>query len=169
MLLAAIEALPPAVKCLLAGDGPQVEELRAWMSRPGLSGRVFYVGLLDRARLWSFYKALDCQVLPSLTRSRWKEQFGGVLAEGMAMGLPLIGSDSGSIPEVIGPAGIAVAEADAGALASAIRRVAESPELRQRFSEAGKRRFREEFDIPAYGRKIARALGLVEREAHERE
>ena len=113
--------------------------------------------------LWRFYAALDCLVVPSLTFPHWKEQFGGVLADGMAMGLPLIGSDSGAIPEVIGPAGLAVPEGQAEALGAAIERLQQSPELCENLGEAGRRRFREEWAIPAYATKIAQMLRLVSR------
>ena len=47
-------------------------------------------------------------MLPSLTRPNWKEQFGRVLVEAMACGVPVVGSDSGEIPRVIGEAGLVV-------------------------------------------------------------
>jgi glycosyltransferase involved in cell wall biosynthesis len=163
VLLTALQSLPPDYKCALAGDGPQLDELRAWMDKPGLKDRVFYVGLLPRTELWSFYRALDCLAIPSLTVPKWREQFGGVLADGMAMGLPLIGSDSGAIPEVIGPAGLTVPENNPDALATAIRQLHQLPELRCQFAEAGRKRFEAEFTIPAYARKIAQGLRLQER------
>ena len=51
-------------------------------------------------------------MLPSLTRPNWKEQFGRVLIEAMASGVPVIGSDSGAIPDVIGQAGLIFPEGD---------------------------------------------------------
>lgn len=162
VLLTALLSLPEPFKCFIAGDGPQVAELNSWMSKPGLQGRVFYMGLLPKTVLWRFYRALDCLVVPSLTFPRWKEQFGGVLADGMATGLPLVGSDSGAIPEVLGPAGLIVPEDNPKALAAALRRLRVEPDLRQRLGEAGKQRFWAEFAIPAYARKIAEALQLKE-------
>lgn len=162
VLLSALALLPPHIKCVLAGDGPQAVELKSWLARPELQGRVCYVGLLPKAELWRFYRTLDCLAVPSLTFPTWKEQFGGVLADGMAVGLPLIGSNSGSIPEVIGPAGTVVPENDHRALADAIRRLSESPDLCRRLGRAGMKRFEAEFAIPAYARKIADALQLRE-------
>lgn len=163
VLLAAVESLPPRFKCILAGDGDQVRELEQRLREPGLLGRAYYFGLLPKDRLWSFYGAADCLVLPSLTGPRWKEQFGGVLADGMALGLPLIGSESGSIPEVVGPAGLITREGDSSGLARALRRVSEEPGLRKRLAEAGRARFHAEFHIPAYARKIAHAVHLREK------
>lgn len=163
VLLRVLLTLPDNFKCVLAGDGPQLDEFRTRMNQSDLQGRVFYTGLLPRPELWRFYRALDCLVLPSLTTPRWKEQFGGVLADGMAMGLPLVGSDSGAIPEVIGPAGLTVPENVPEALAAALRQLHEHPDLRRKFSAAGRERFQTEFAIPAYARKIARGLQLKER------
>ena len=163
VLLTALRELPGHYQCLIAGDGPQLDELHAWMEQPGLKGRVFYMGLLPRTTLLQFYRTLDCLAVPSLTFPKWKEQFGGVLADGMALGLPLIGSDSGAIPEVIGPAGLIVPENDPGALAAAIEQLCRQPDLRQQFAAAGRERFAIEFAIPAYAHKIARGLKLKER------
>ena len=61
-------------------------------------------------------RALDVLVLPSLTTPSWKEQFGRVLQEAMACAIPVVGSDSGEIPHVIGDAGLVTPEGDAAAL-----------------------------------------------------
>lgn len=162
VLLAALTLLPRSFKCIIAGDGEQVAELLLWLSTPALKGRTSYMGLLPKDRLWSFYRAADCLVLPSINVPYPKEQFGGVLADGMAMGLPLLGSKVGGIPDTIGPAGLVVPDSKPDALASAIRRLGEDPDLRRQLGEAGQQRFWEEFAIPAYARKIAEALQLKE-------
>lgn len=161
LLLEALRALPPRFKCLVAGDGPQLPELESQMREGGLAHRVFFHGLLPKAELWRFYRALDCLVVPSLTRPTWKEQFGGVLADGMAVGLPLIGSDSGAIPEVVGRCGLIVPEGNANELEQALRRLEAEPDLRRQLGEAGRRRFCEEFAIAAYAGKLAKSLGLA--------
>ena len=61
-------------------------------------------------------RALDALVLPSRTMAVWAEQFGHVLIEAMAAGVPVIGSSSGAIPEVIGDAGLIFPEDDVGSL-----------------------------------------------------
>jgi len=71
------------------------------------------------------YARRDCLVLPSLTTPAWKEQFGRAAVEAMACELPVIGSDSGEIPHVLGDAGIAVPEGDVPALTAALRRLRE--------------------------------------------
>jgi glycosyltransferase involved in cell wall biosynthesis len=77
----------------------------------------------------------DVLVLPSRTTSTWKEQFGHVLIEAMAMGVPVVGSDSGDIPNVIGRDDLVFPEEDAAGLAAILERMIKDPEWCQ---EAGK-------------------------------
>lgn len=162
----AVEAarrLPPEFAFVFAGDGAEVSRLEASLAEPELRGRTAYLGLLGRPELWRLYAALDCLVLPSLTRPWWKEQFGAVLAEAMAASLPVVGSDSGAIPEVVGPAGLIVEEGEPDRLADALHRLRDEPELRRQLGDAGRRRHLAEFSIPAYADKIATVLGLLPR------
>ena len=164
-LLRALEQLPANFRLVMVGDGDQREELHQWLQRDSLRGRAFALGLFPKHELWRVYRAIDCLVLPSITVPFWTEQFGGVLADAMAMRLPVIGSRTGGIPEVIGDAGLIVPEGDADALAAALRRLQSDPALCQQFGERGEKRFHAEFAIPAYARKIATALSLPLRDA----
>lgn len=152
-----VEALPERVRLVLAGDGEQRREVEALASR---QERIHYAGLLPKDELWSFYAALDCLAVPSLTTPRWKEQSASTLVDGLAMGLPIVASDSGGIADIMGPAGLLVPEGDAGALREAIVRLRDDPPLRERLGALGRERFRSEFAIPAYADKIAAALRL---------
>jgi glycosyltransferase involved in cell wall biosynthesis len=67
-------------------------------------------------------------VMPSRTRPNWKEQFGRTAVEAMAAGVPVVAYDSGSLPEVIGDAGVIVPEGDHGALVRAVEAVVAAPE-----------------------------------------
>ena len=116
-------------RSLLVGDGVQVLPPVAYENLPGL------------------LKSLDVLVLPSVTiLPLHREQFGRVLVEAMAAGVPVVGSSSGAIPEVIGDAGLVVPERDPVALASAIDTILGDAELRQRLVERGARRARMHFD-----------------------
>jgi glycosyltransferase involved in cell wall biosynthesis len=158
VLVGALESLPPSFRLALAGDGPQVSELRR--AADELRGRVHYAGLLSKEELWTFYAALDCLAVPSLTTPRWKEQSASTLVDGLAMGLPIVASDSGGIADMMGPAGLLVPENDPAALAAALLRLHDDQPLRERLGLAGRERFRREFAIPAYATKLATALGL---------
>jgi glycosyltransferase involved in cell wall biosynthesis len=155
VLVAALEALPGEFKLAVAGDGLDRAALRE-----ALPGRMHDAGLLPKDELWSFYAALDCLAVPSLTTPRWKEQLGGTLLDGLATGVPVVASTSGGLPDAMGDAGVLVPEGDATALADALRRLRDDSTLRERLATAGRERFRREFAIPAYADKIAAALGL---------
>lgn len=160
VLLAALTQLPAHFKCLIAGTGDEEAELRMWCQLPAFRDRVHYLGVMEKRDLWSLYRVLDVLVLPSLTTPHWTEQFGFVLAEAMACGLPVIGSNSGAIPEVIGECGIVVEENDSTALAAALQTLADEPSLRARFAQQGLRRFEKEFTVSAYAARLAELFGL---------
>jgi glycosyltransferase involved in cell wall biosynthesis len=82
----------------------------------------------------------DVLVLPARTTPHWKEQFGHVLIEAMACETPIIGSDSGEIPNVIGDAGLTFPEGDAEALVGAIRRLMRDEDLRRDLARRGRER-----------------------------
>ena len=155
-----VEALPDGTRLVLAGDGPQRPEVEALAAA---EEHVHYLGLLPKDELWRFYAALDCLAVPSLTTPRWKEQSASTLVDGLCMGLPVVASESGGIPHIMGGGGLLVPEGDAGALREALERLRDDATLRAELGSAGRQRFQEEFAIPAYARKIAAALKLHER------
>ncbi len=82
-------------KLIVGGKGPLESKLRQRTD-------VEFLGLIPHNEAHRFYQKIDCFILPSQTLPHWKEQFGRVITESFATGRPLIGSDSGSIPEVLG-------------------------------------------------------------------
>jgi glycosyltransferase involved in cell wall biosynthesis len=138
VLLDAFKRLTVNASLVLAGDGPL---------RDTLAGdRVHIVPSVAYEALPSYLKAMDILVLPSVTiLPMHREQFGRVLAEGMAAGVPVIGSSSGAIPEVVGDAGLIVPERDPAALARAIESVLRDAELRGSLVERGRQRARTRF------------------------
>jgi len=159
-LLDAMRALPDGFCLVIAGDGPLLPEVKQAAQEAGLKGRIHLAGLCPKDELWRLYAASDCLVLPSLTTPTWKEQFGGVLADAMAVGLPIVGSDSGAIPQVVGDAGIICPEGDATALAAAMSLLASDEKLRHRLQTVGRERFASCFDIDSYAAKLADCLRL---------
>src|SRR5262249_36913870 len=101
VLLAAMKRLPSHVECLIIGDGPMRAELELWSSLPELSGRIHLIDPINPHELVNYLNCMDVLALPSLTAPHWKEQYGRIIAEAMACGVPVVGSDSGAIPEVI--------------------------------------------------------------------
>jgi hypothetical protein len=102
LLLRAAAQLPPDTHVRLIGSGPEQARLAQLAADLGLAARVSFEtapSLAMPARL----AALDCLVLPSRSRPNWKEQFGRVLIEAMACGVPVVGAACGEIPSSATP------------------------------------------------------------------
>ena len=154
VLLDATRRLPPSVHCLIIGSGPMRAELELSAGSSDLRERVHFHDVMEPALLAKYMNSLDALVLPSLTTPHWKEQYGRVLPEAMACGVPVIGSDSGAIPEVVGPAGLIVRENDPAALAEAISDVVFNKETAERCRREGLRRAEEELSARAMAHKL---------------
>ena len=124
----------------LIGGGELQPELAAQAAALGIAERVDFVPSVSSTTVPRWLNTLDCLVLPSLTRPNWKEQFGRVLVEAMACQVPIVGSDSGEIPNVIGDGGLIAREGDAEQLGTALVRMQGDPALRQRLGELGRAR-----------------------------
>lgn len=91
---------------LLLGGGPERERLQSLANDLGIGDRFRMNGEVSIQDNPEWMNALDVLVLPSRSTALWKEQFGRVLVEAMAAGVPVVGSDCGSIPEIVGEAGL---------------------------------------------------------------
>ena len=140
LLLEALGDLPDSVSLRIVGDGPAREALLALARQLGVTHRVHFTGGVAPEALGGELARMDTLVLPSRTTPIWKEQFGRVLIEAMASGLPIVGSDSGAIPEVVGDAGLIVPEGDPKALAKTLSQLVNDPGLRERLGAAGRAR-----------------------------
>jgi glycosyltransferase involved in cell wall biosynthesis len=173
MLEAATQLHSPGT-LIIAGDGPEGPRLKALAAERGLAERVRFLPGMPFAAVPGFIRALDALLLPSVTiPPEHKEQFGRVLTEAMAAGVPVLGSSSGAIPEVIDQAGLVVPERDPAALADGIERLLADPDLRTHLAEIGRTRVREQYGWPTVARRavelfedaIARRRGLGNRSA----
>jgi glycosyltransferase involved in cell wall biosynthesis len=144
-LLTLCRALEPrlavgSVGLLILGAGPLGDELAAWVAERGLQQVVHLLPPVPFADVPRYMRALDVLALPSETTSSWKEQFGHVLIEAMACGVPVVGSGSGAIPEVVGEAGLLFPEGDALALRERLDRLLDDADLRRSLAERGRER-----------------------------
>jgi glycosyltransferase involved in cell wall biosynthesis len=131
VLVDAVGSLPAPRTLVVSGEGP-------WLRRLRRLPFVEWAGNVPREELPRFYRSLDALVLPSRTTSSWKEQFGRVLVEAQACGVPVVGSSSGAIPEVIGEAGLVFPEGNAAYLAVALQRLRADAALRASFVIKGR-------------------------------
>ncbi|MFN8529117.1 MAG: glycosyltransferase family 4 protein [Anaerolineae bacterium] len=141
VLLRAAAQLQGDWRVRLVGGGPERESLEQVAHALGIADRVEFVGQVASAHMPALYPTFDVLVVPSLTRPNWKEQFGPrATVEAMACAVPVIGSDSGAIPDVIGEAGMIVPEGEPAALAGALARLQADRALRVSLGQQGRDR-----------------------------
>lgn len=140
LLLQAVAGLPGEWQLRIMGAGPLRESLQQAAYRLGVNGRLIFDPPRPSCQVPAYLNQLDVLVLPSRTQSNWKEQFGRVLIEAMACQVPVIGSTSGEIPNVIGDAGLLFPEGDADALRRQLSRLMSNPDLCHQLGQAGRTR-----------------------------
>lgn len=118
VLLDAVEG-DPHLRLTLVGGGSLEGRARSRAAQVP-DGRVTVLGAVPEHRVSELLASFDVVAVPSLTTPSWVEQFGRVAVEAMAAGVPVVASDSGALPDVVGDAGLVVPEGDAVALAHAL-------------------------------------------------
>lgn len=138
VLMQAMEVAGPSRNwsLLLLGSGEYEGKVREWAAQKGWSDRV-RIMLAKHSDVPRYLGCMDALVAPSQTMNNWREQFGRMIIEAFACGVPVIGSDSGEIPYVIGDAGKVVAESDVAGWANAIGELLDSSEQREELSKRG--------------------------------
>jgi glycosyltransferase involved in cell wall biosynthesis len=140
-LLHALAGLPTDCQLLFVGGGELRDNLEQQARGLGLADQVTFQPTVPHERVADYLNCLDALVLPSRTvPNGWREQFGLVLAQAMACDVPVIGSDSGAIPEVIADAGLIFPEGDVAALREALIRLRDDAALRAELSARGRAR-----------------------------
>lgn len=152
-LLAAARQLPPQVHCLIIGSGPMRGDIELWSELPSLAGRVHLLDAKPADELPRYLNCMDVLAVPSLTTVDWKEQYGRVIAEAMACGVPVVGSESGAIPEVMDSTGLTVPEGDVAALAGALQKAIFN-EKRVLLIQKGLRRAQQELSVDVMSQRL---------------
>lgn len=139
-LLEAAAGLDGDWRVTLVGNGPLRRTVEERGARADMAGRVKVIPGVPSREMPAILNGMDMLVLPSLTRPNWKEQFGRALVEAMACRVPVVGSDSGEIPNVIGDAGLVFPEGDVSALRGHLAALRGSATLRAEIGERGRAR-----------------------------
>lgn len=141
-ILEALAILPEQFVAIFVGSGPEKDSLLSSARTLGISDRVRFVPSVTSLEARTLMAQVDVLVLPSRTTTTWKEQFGRVLVEAMYLGVPVIGSCSGAIPDVMGEAGFVFPEGNATVLASRILTLEQQPEVKAEMVSLGRKRAR---------------------------
>lgn len=143
-LLKAVAGLGENVSLLLVSSSPALPDYFAKMAKElRVYEKLVPASNIPYEEIPKYMNLMDVFVLPSLTTKTWKEQFGRTLVEAMACQVPVIGSSSGAIPEVIGEAGLVFKEGEAGDLKQKIEQIRTNKDFATALSQAGHRRTQE--------------------------
>jgi glycosyltransferase involved in cell wall biosynthesis len=130
----------------IIGEGPLLAELQQLATELGVADRVRFAGRLDRGEIRKLFHAAQVFAFPSVTVA---EAFGIVQVEAMAAGLPIVNT---SLPTTVPLVArheheaLTVVPGDADALAAALNKILDEPEVARRLGEGGRARARDEFD-----------------------
>lgn len=132
-------------KFLLLGRGELKEEILQKAENKGIKDRIILVESVPHDEVADYINLMSTLILPSettykfktLTSVGWKEQFGHVIIEAMACKVPVIGSDSGEIPHVIGDAGLIFPEGNYEELANRLEQLIDNPDLTENIAQMG--------------------------------
>jgi glycosyltransferase involved in cell wall biosynthesis len=141
----------PEWRALFVGGGDLESSLRSFARRH--AGRVHVQTGIAHGDVPAWLNTMSVLCAPSRTTRRWREQFGRMLIEAMACGVPVIASDSGEMPYVIGDAGTIAAEADDSAWRRAIEQLAVDEGARQTSAARGLARVHERYAWPLVARR----------------
>lgn len=145
-------------RALFLGAGPLEPELAAFASR--FPGRVRIV----RARhdeVPRYVNAMDLLCAPSQSTFAWSEQFGRMVIEAFACGVPVVSSKNGELPHVVGSAGVLVDERDPPSWKRALETLLESPRRRAELSAAGLERARSVYAWPVVAARYLEFFGSL--------
>jgi colanic acid/amylovoran biosynthesis glycosyltransferase len=146
--MAGVQRRCPAAELVVIGDGPLRADYEAHAVALGVRCR--FLGVQPAAVVRDRMARASVFCVPSVVAASGDaEGFGMVFIEAQAMGLPVVSTLSGGIPEAVknGETGLLVAERDSAALAEAILRLMDDQDLWQRYSLAGRRNVVNHFNL----------------------
>ncbi len=138
------------LELIIAGRGPDLSILRDEVQRKKQKG-IRFIGQIPYEEMPNLYSSCDIFIHNPVGSSSWNEQYGMVLIEAMASGLPIIALNSGSTSEVIGKSGLVVEEDE---LQRALLSLIKNKGLRKEFSEMGRKRAVEEYNSENYAKQL---------------
>ena len=163
---AQVAAILPGLRLVYAGTGRAVAETRELTTQLGLDGRTEFTGWLESERKRAVLADATIFVLPS-----YVEGVPMALLEAMSLGLPVIATPVGGVPEIVTHEvdGLLVPPGDVAALAAAIARLMNEPQLRERLGRAARETIATRFSLDTSVEQLLgfyRRFGIQPREAH---
>lgn len=168
-LTSVLDALPGNWRALFVGSGPLESDLRRWAQRYG--ERVLVLTSVAHDDVPDYLNAMDLLCAPSQTVSHWREQFGRMIIEAFACGVPVIASDSGEIPYLVDDAGVIVNEHDHDGWVNALSLLLQSQSRRRELAERGLKRAHQRYAWEIVAREHLEFFAevLVDRQTESRQ
>ncbi|HYY99391.1 MAG TPA: glycosyltransferase [Pyrinomonadaceae bacterium] len=164
VLLAAVARLDFPFRLRIVGEGPERERLSEIVETHGLTRRVTLEGPLTHAELPDAYAGADAVVVPSVQDSSGdRDGLPNVVLEAMACARPVVASCIGAVGCAVadGETGLLVPPGDACALASALKRLAGAPGLRERLGREGRERVERDYEVGRCTERLYQLLTSV--------
>lgn len=134
------------IKVLLAGRGAQKQNLQNMAHFLGLKDRVISLNFIENTELNKYYRLADVFVMPSLSTLMWEDHFPFAVVEAMASGLPVIVTESGGMPELVGDVGKIYPQGNYRRLAGHLYEILTDKNMRQNLSVKSRARVEQMFD-----------------------
>lgn len=145
----------------IIGNGSERSRLEHLATYRGIRDRVTFRGVVASADMPQTLRSLDLLVVPSRSRPNWKEQFGRVIVEAMACGVPVIGSDSGEIPNVIGNRELVFPEDNVDALTGKLEQLVRDPDRRAELGAYARQRVLDHYTQASVARRYYELYRMV--------
>ncbi|MGE5329744.1 MAG: glycosyltransferase family 4 protein [Deltaproteobacteria bacterium] len=139
----------PDIEFWIAGDGSLKAEFEKMLKDAGMTDKFKLLGFTDQ--ISKVLNNIDIFILPSL----W-EGFGISIIEAMSLGKPVIATNVGGIPEVLGDCGLLINPANVDEIANSIKLLVENEEMRKELGQKAKERFNNNFTQEIMGEKTIR-------------
>jgi phosphatidylinositol alpha-1,6-mannosyltransferase len=164
--VAALAPRFPDIRYLIIGTGEERARLEQLAVVHGVHNRVTFVGAVSDQELPAYYAACDIFVLPNRVEQGDFEGFGIVFLEAAACGRAVVGGASGGVTESVahGSTGLLVDGESVEAVVAALGTLARSPEVRQAYGIAGRKRVESRFTWEASAAVVARVHGALSSE-----
>lgn len=147
ILLQACNHVLGAWSLAIVGTGPEQEALEALAQRYGQASRIRWLGGVGRDAIDRFWAEIDVLAVPSRATPDWVERHHELLLEAMARAIPVVTTDTGALPELVGDAGVVVSDAEPMGLA--LQQLLADPGERRRLGLAGRQRVLGQFSDTA--------------------
>ncbi len=136
-LIEACSRLKEDYQILMIGSGQYKKEIEQLIMKFNLNEKIIWLDFIPHEIIAEYYNCVDVVVVPSMTTSFWKESFGRVIIEAMACEVPVIGSSSGAIPDVIDDYGIIFDEQNVDDLFDKLQNLLNDKKLRLQIGKKG--------------------------------